>query len=116
VTLKERSPKYVAAKHFFRFIRPGSRRIGVRLMPDTSVQASAYVHPQHGHRVAVLLNLESDPRDIDLTVFLDGAELTEAYVSSESSLFLNVTKAAQQSKKLALPARSIATLVAVPPS
>jgi O-glycosyl hydrolase len=55
-TLRDQSPKYVAAKHFFRFVRPGAVRVGADVSGADGLHASAYVHDADGTLTIVLVN------------------------------------------------------------
>jgi hypothetical protein len=54
--LKQNSPKYVAAKHFFRYIRPDSVRVEATVSGSTNLLASAYLHDTNRTLAIVLLN------------------------------------------------------------
>ncbi len=50
------SPKYVAAKHYFKFIRPGAYRIGATKTGTSPLLASAYLHDANGTLTTVIIN------------------------------------------------------------
>ena len=54
-TLKQ-SAKYVAIRHFFRFIRPGAVRVNARVSDANALLASAYVHDDDETLTLVLIN------------------------------------------------------------
>lgn len=55
-----KSGKFAAAKHFFRFVRPGAVRIDVSPELPT-VALSAYVHNRDGTLTVVLVNTGTSP-------------------------------------------------------
>jgi O-glycosyl hydrolase len=54
------SAKYTAAKHFFRYIRPGAVAINTSVAGSTNLLASAYVHDTNLTLTVVLLNTSSN--------------------------------------------------------
>jgi len=61
------APKYVAAKHFFRPIRPDSKRIEAT-SSAASLLVSAYYHEREGNLVVVLINTAQTDQLAPLTV------------------------------------------------
>jgi len=117
--LRARSPKYVAFKHYARFIRPGACVSEVTIDNGPELHASAY--QQRAGNVAsttlVLLNTSSTPKDVELRgLTSDKRGLLTVYTSHEaalwqkSSLFIRGKVA-----RLALPARSLLTVLASEP-
>lgn len=53
------SPKYVGAKHFFRYIRPNAYRITTEASGDDTILSSAYVHETDETITLVLINTDS---------------------------------------------------------
>lgn len=47
-TLRQNSPKYVAAKHFFKYIRPGAKLLTSSLTGATGLYASSYLNEKTG--------------------------------------------------------------------
>jgi hypothetical protein len=50
------SPKYVAAKHFFKYIRPNSIRVTATVNGDAALTAAAFLHVTNGTMTVVLIN------------------------------------------------------------
>ena len=67
------SPKYVAAKHFFRFIRPGSVRVATKVDGSTTLSASAYLDDATSTLVVELVNASNTDQQVDVTVPADPA-------------------------------------------
>jgi glucuronoarabinoxylan endo-1,4-beta-xylanase len=57
----QNSPKYVAAKHFFRYIRPNSIRVNATVSGAPALTASAFFHPTNGTMTVVLINATNSP-------------------------------------------------------
>ncbi len=58
--LTNTSPKYVAAKHFFRYIRPNAVRIDATVSNSTNLLGSAFLHETNRSLTAILLNTTSN--------------------------------------------------------
>jgi hypothetical protein len=52
----QNSPKYVAAKHFFRYIRPNSICVKATVTGSTTLTASAFLHKTNGTMTVMLIN------------------------------------------------------------
>ncbi len=82
-------PKYVAFKHFAKYIRPGA--IAVSATPDDNngITASAYVHPENHTLTVVLVN--KSPAELKATIPLpadfSSAKNWHAAISSEDKLW-----------------------------
>jgi O-glycosyl hydrolase len=57
----QNSPKYVAAKHFFRYIRPNSICVNATVTGSTTLTASAFLHKTNGTMTVVLINSTNSP-------------------------------------------------------
>ncbi len=88
-TDRDKSPKYVAAKHFFRHIRPGAVRIEAAVSGAAEISASAYVHEKDQSLTIVLVNSSAQP--CDLAIKLPGAgpqpRKFEVYASEKEHLW-----------------------------
>jgi glucuronoarabinoxylan endo-1,4-beta-xylanase len=100
--------KYYASKQFYRYIRPGARRMDSN-SPDTSIFISAYHHPVQNTHTIVILNAASTSK----TVSISGSNLPASYdmyvtsASQNNQLTPNVS-----ANGITLPARSVVTLQA----
>jgi O-glycosyl hydrolase len=112
--LKASSPKYVAFKHFARYIRPGACAWPVHVENSADVVASAYRHPHYGTTV-VLIN-----RGVATQIALDAALSGPAtvYTSSAFSLWKRSTSSPDQDGQLRvnMPGQSIVTLQMAQPA
>jgi len=100
--------RYQAAKHFFRFIRPGARMLRTS-SDDPKVLALAFLREQPDSFVVVLINGARSDRTVRLAGDGLPREL-DAYVST-ASVSLGSKPARVASDAIVLPPRSISTLV-----
>jgi hypothetical protein len=87
-TQRQSSAKYTAAKHFFRYIRPGAWLLRTQV-DGSSILASAYLHEAAGTLTVVLINQSAS--DTSATVVLPaaptGLTLFDAYTSQSGHLW-----------------------------
>ena len=57
----QNSPKYVAAKHFFKYIRPNAICVKATVSGDSALTAAAFLHATNGTMTVVLLNATNTP-------------------------------------------------------
>jgi hypothetical protein len=57
----QNSPKYVAAKHFFRYIRPNAICVSATVTGSTTLTACAFLHTINGTMTIVLVNSSNTP-------------------------------------------------------
>lgn len=86
---RENAPKYVAAKHFFRYIRPGAVRAEARVEGAPSLSASAFIHQKDRTLTVVLVN--SSAGDQEATVAVPrvpaGIRAFQAFTSQNGKLW-----------------------------
>lgn len=99
------TPKYYAAKHFYRYIRPGAVRLEA-ISKDNELQVSAFHHPVDGTLTLVLIN--NSESDISTTTNLDHS--FEVYRSTRNEECIPAGKYAP-GEKIFVPAKGILTLV-----
>ena len=105
------SPKYFAAKHFYRYVRPGAVRVE-SASTNADVLASAFRHDADGTLTMVLINRGDAPQTIQVS--LTGAnQLTmyQLFRSTETEGCAPVGMFSLNEPTLTLPRRSIVTLV-----
>lgn len=90
-TLQANSPKYVALKHYARYVRPGSRRAPVTVTGSTDVVASAYVNPANSRLTWIVLNGSAAAQSITIAVPGTAASSYDLVRSSEGSLWQTST-------------------------
>ena len=87
-TLLTNSAKYVAAKHFFRFIRPGAVAVNAAVSDSTDLLASACLDETNRTLTVVLLNNSSAPLTAKVNVpGTPGIRSFRVYTSSNSNLW-----------------------------
>jgi O-glycosyl hydrolase len=112
-TLRDNSPKYVALKHYFKYIRPGYIRIDAPATGDPDLLASAYMDPTQRTFVLVLLNQGSDPFTTQIVPpasLVGTAYSFEVYVSSNGALWQQFIFP-RGTSSLTLPGYSVGTIV-----
>jgi O-glycosyl hydrolase len=106
------TPKYYAAKQFFRFVRPGAVRVSAS-SSDSGTLVSAYIHDQQHTTTVVLINLNTSPSPVHLS--LGGATTVQAFrtirsSATENTVELPATPVAGGQADLVLPPSSVVTL------
>ncbi len=104
-------PKYYAAKHFFRFIRPAAVMVDAQ-SSDADLLASAYSHGPQGTLTVVLINRDRQQPAV-VSVALEGTDLPadyEVYTSTEQVQCELTGKQAGPTVALTMPPMSIVTL------
>lgn len=103
------APKYYAAKHYFRYVRPGAVRVEAQ-SPDKDLLVSAYRHDVDGTLTVVMINKSDQAATVRLAA--TGKGLPENYTVYRST---ETDQCADQGlvaagKDLTMPAQSIVTL------
>lgn len=104
------SPKYFAAKHFYRYVRPGALRVEGQ-STDSDVLVSAFRHNAQGTITVILINRSDTGANVKLT--LDGKNLPRQftwYRSTEQEQCERKGTLKSNALALALPPQSIITL------
>lgn len=107
------APKYNAAKHFFRYIRPGSVRVNATPTDATGVYVSAFASDANKTLTSVLVNLTSAAQTVNLS--LSGLSMSSFAIAKQSTSIavwtdLGPVKIVGNVATLTLPAGSIVTL------
>ena len=112
-TLREDSPKYVAAKHYFRYIRPNSVRVEAT-SDAASIWSSAFVHEEDGTLTTVLLNTGPDLALVEVRLPAQpvGIASFETYTSAAGSYWQSGSAAVTSaSATVPVPGYGVVTLV-----
>lgn len=112
------APKYAAAKHYFRFIRPGAVRVETAVSGSTNLLASAFVHDTNRTLTVVLLNTSPHSERATVRLPSEPGPLAgvQAFVSSDASYWQPVPAPVEgASVTVTLPGYSVLTLHAVTP-
>ena len=102
-----------AARHYWRYIRPGAVRIAATPSESDGVAASAFVHEANGTLTLVLLNTAEEEREVSLSMSgLNVASLVPTVTDADRSFAGGEAIGVEhESVTLSLPAESITTLV-----
>ena len=94
-TLRNSSPKYVAVKHFARFIRPRSLRVAANVSGSDTLSASAYIQSVDKTLTTVLVNASPSSQTVNLQLpnFPNGISQLNSYTSSDNNLWQNAVVA-----------------------
>jgi O-glycosyl hydrolase len=114
-------PKYVAAKQFFRYIRPGAVRVNATPSDPNGVYVSAFVQDAQKTLTSVLVNLGATDQTINLSI--GGTNLSSFNIARQSTASavwtdLGPIAVSNGTATLTLPAQSIVTIQGgiVPPA
>jgi O-glycosyl hydrolase len=82
-------PKYVAFKHFAKYLRPGAIAVETTVADDHGVTASAYIHPKNHTLTLILVNKSPDvqPASIILPADFSGLKSMHAVTSSDGKFW-----------------------------
>jgi len=114
-TLSTNSAKYVAAKHFFRYIRPGAVAVDAVVSNSTNLLASAYLDETNRTLTVVLLNSSSN----SLTAPVNAPSQPEiksfrTFTSSDSNLWQSATtEVTNNTAIVTVPGYGVVTLYGV---
>jgi glucuronoarabinoxylan endo-1,4-beta-xylanase len=108
---EQKGKKYYVSKHFYRFIRPGARRVKLSMDEAINIFGTAFENTAMGSFTAVLINNSSKKIIVNIAGTNVPAQF-DYYLTTEASSD-NCTKAATKVNKTAvtLPPYSVVTLV-----
>ncbi|MGC9943401.1 MAG: hypothetical protein ABSE48_16360 [Verrucomicrobiota bacterium] len=112
------SAKYVAVKHFFRFIRPNSICVNATVSGSTSLSASAFWHVTNGTMTVVIINASNSPvrAVINSPPKPGGIASWQTFASSNGSYWQASTNAVSNGRvSINIPAYGVVTLYGVAP-
>ncbi|MBC8160298.1 MAG: hypothetical protein H7Z42_03680, partial [Roseiflexaceae bacterium] len=112
-TQRQNAPKYVAFKHFSKYIRPNAQRVAANVSGSTTLNASAYVHDDNRTVTAVLVNSSASPQTVSVRLPSTPAGISsmQTFISSESSLWQTGTASVSAgSVSITVPGYGVATL------
>ena len=92
-TAGSNAPKYVAAKHFFKYIRPNAFRVNTEVSGSSDLQVSAFVHDENQSMTMVLVNTAATSKTATLSLLGTGASPISfnAYTSSNGNYWQQST-------------------------
>jgi hypothetical protein len=106
-------PKYVAVKHFFKFIRPDSQRVAATVTGSSTLLASAFVNDATQTLTVVLVNEASTSTSVTLTLPATPAlDSLSTYTSSNGSYWhSSMVSASDGTATVTVPGYGVVTLV-----
>jgi O-glycosyl hydrolase len=110
------APKYAAAKHYFRYIRPGAVRVEATVSGATNLLAAAFVHDTHRTITVVMLNTSPDSQNATVQLPSEPGPFVgiRAFISSDSGYWQPVpAPITSSSVAVTLPGYGVLTLYAV---
>ena len=107
-------PKYVAAKHYFRYIRPGARRLETKAVGDKELLCTTFLHQKDHTLTMVMINASATAKSptIPVPTVLGSVTHFEAFTSSNGALWQHTTLIPAHGKTtVAIPGYGVTTLV-----
>jgi hypothetical protein len=114
----QNSPKYVAAKHFFRYIRPNSICVNTVMSGSTTLTASAFLHKTNGTMTVVIINASNSPAQVVVNSPAEPAGITswQTFTSSDGSYWQSSTNTITHgSANVTVPGYGVVTLYGMTP-
>lgn len=106
------SPKYVAAKHYFKWIRPGARLVQSNFVGTTSIYTSVYYHSLDKTFTLVLLNASDQVQNIMIS-WPHSVRKLQAFTSYENNYWKSIQPNSNKlSSNLQLNPYSATTIIA----
>jgi len=112
-TQRGSAAKYVAAKHFFRFIRPNAVRVGASVANAPGLNVGAYLAPSNTALTVVLVNSDTNAATVQIQAPAIPAGLTrfQSFTSDANALWVsNSIPITGGAAVLTVPAYGICTL------
>jgi O-glycosyl hydrolase len=110
------SAKYIAAKHFFRYIRPNAVRVEANVSGSTDVIASAFLHETNRTLTAILINTSSNALSatISLTNLSFNPSVFRTFTSSNTNYWRSSsTQISNSIASMNVPGYGVVTLYGV---
>jgi len=114
----QNSPKYVAAKHFFKYIRPNSVCVNATVSGDPALTAAAFLHVTNGTMTVVLINATNTPVQavVNAPAQPAGIKLWQTFTSSNGSYWqASIASITNGQATLNVPGYGVVTLYGMAP-
>ena len=114
----QNSPKYVAAKHFFKYIRPNSICVNATVNGDATLTAAAFLHVTNGTMTVVLINATNTPVQVVVNSPAQPAGITawQTFTSSSGSYWQSSTTGiTNRQATVTVPGYGVVTLYGMAP-
>jgi O-glycosyl hydrolase len=116
--LRTNAAKYVAAKHYFRYIRPGAVRVDAAITGTSNLLATAFLHETNRTITLVLLNTSASSISADIRVPTSPFAITSfrAFTSHNGDLWRSSSVAVSNGvASVTVPGYGVATLYGMVP-
>ena len=114
----QNSPKYIAAKHFFRYIRPNSICVNAPVTGSTTLTASAFLQTTNGTMTIVLVNSTNTAAQAIINSPAQPAGITswQTFTSSDGSYWnISTNTITNGMATVGVPGYGVVTLYGVAP-
>jgi O-glycosyl hydrolase len=108
-----KQPKYIAAKHFIKYIRPGAIAVKTAVTGNNDLSASAYIHKDNHTLTIVLVNKNAAPQSASVQLPDDFSTVNsfDTVTSSDGSLWQETTSSPAGGKlAISIPGYGVVTL------
>jgi hypothetical protein len=117
-SMLENSPKYVAAKHCFRYIRPNAVCVNATVSGDPELTAAAFLHATNGTMTVVLINATNTPVQsvVNSPAQPEGITTWQTFTSSDGNYWQTGTRGITNSQAgVTVPGYGVVTLYGMAP-
>jgi len=114
----QNSAKYVAAKHFFRYIRPNSICVNTTISGTTALSACSFLHQTNGTMTVVIINASNSPVQAVINSPAEPAGITswQTFTSSSGSYWQTSTNMITDGNaNVSIPGYGVVTLYGMAP-
>jgi hypothetical protein len=114
----QNSPKYIAAKHFFKYIRPNSICVNATVSGDSTLSAAAFLHVTNGTMTVVLINTTNTPVQavVNSPALPVGIQSWQTFTSSSGSYWqTSITGITNGQATVTVPGYGVVTLYGMAP-
>ncbi len=102
------TPKYYAAKHFYKHIRPGARRIK-SISENEQILVTSYLHPENGYLTSIIINNSDTTQTVEINITNNTVDEWKAYQTDSTRNYYEVNISPKG--EFNIPAKAIATLI-----
>ncbi|HUA68676.1 MAG TPA: hypothetical protein VMA13_09015 [Candidatus Saccharimonadales bacterium] len=114
----QNSPKYVAAKHFFKYIRPNSICVNATVSGDPALTSAAFLHVTNGTMTVVLINATNTPVQavVNSPAQPAGIKSWQTFTSSTGKYWqTSITSITNGQATVGIPGYGVVTLYGITP-
>ena len=107
--------KFAASQHFFRYLRPGTVRVGTAVAgaaQQDDLLVSAYVDAENELAIVIAVNSSEYDHIVSISGFGSDVEFRMYYSTADESINFQLVDSLMGTENIIIPAKSIVTLVA----